>query len=220
MVQGELFREEGTVSNLSGSGFDRKKSLLSRFQLTISFDKFLIGLIGLTVVFVLTYSFGVEHGKRVMEKQIQTMFPAQTNPISTATQSAAEDHSAQPVQKKTVLLVGEPVSSEEQAAQEVVSEPAKAPPLAPERTVPSLPMAVLSKGRYTVQLVTYNNEQLAEREVRRLVSKGHEGFVIPSGSHFQVCVNYFETRTKAVYFLNRFPDSARYPDAYIRPVVR
>src|SRR3989338_1717667 len=75
-------------------------------------------------------------------------------------------------------------------------------------------------GHFTVQLVTYYDQKLAERETNRLKEKGYESFVIPSGKYFQVCTSYFDDRSEAKSFLREFPDSSRYPDAYVRPVVR
>ncbi|MBI1978049.1 MAG: SPOR domain-containing protein [Candidatus Omnitrophica bacterium] len=231
MVQGELFREESSSSGYGSSDLLRKKSFISRYQFVLTLDKFLIVLIGVTVVFVLTYSFGVEHGKRMMEKQFQKTIPIETASVLTTIIPTGKPSAVEPQGQEILLLAGEQQAHSESSRQEESGTGLKEMKTEPIRKKESddLPFTVgtpqaklmIAKGKlYTVQLVTYNNKQLAQREIERLKSKGFEGFVIPSGSYFQVCVNYFESRTKARDFLNGFSDSGRCPDAYIRPVVR
>jgi cell division septation protein DedD len=75
-------------------------------------------------------------------------------------------------------------------------------------------------GKFTVQLVTYNDKTQAENEISRLKSKGYEGFIIPSGHYYQVCASYFDTKSNARSQLEELKQTGRYPDAYIRPVIR
>lgn len=231
MVQGELFREESLSAGASSSEFLRKKSFLSRYQFRITLDKFLIVLIAMTVVFVLTYSFGVEHGKRTMEKQFQKAIPIEmTSPLTTVIPTSATPI-VQAQKQETFVLVGEEQKSSEISLQgkgsaglkemETKTIDEKASDDSPLTIGTPQAKLMIAKGKlYTVQLVTYDNELLAQREIKRLKSKGLDSFVIPSGSYFQVCVNYFESRTQARDFLKQFSDNTRYPDAYIRPVVR
>ena len=110
------------------------------------------------------------------------------------------------MEEETILIVNE----ESEEAVEAETVPKAAFPVAhPDR-----------KSDYTVQLVTYTTEALAIREVNRLKSSGYEGFVIPSGTYYQVCADYFASKLKARSVLERFRASGRYPGAYIRPVVR
>ena len=104
MVQGELFREENSISGLGG--LDRaRKSLLSGHQLTLGFDKALLVLIGLVIIFALTHSFGVEHGKRVMEKSLESILPAHSDTVSLETK--ANNPSLSQAPDETVILVNQ-----------------------------------------------------------------------------------------------------------------
>ena len=212
MVQGELFREESSVDSLNRFGFVKKRSFLSQHQLSLSLDKLFVILIAVMVVFVLTYSFGVEHGKRAMEKRLESLFPGHSETVATI-------HQADPVEsgtsKETILLVN---NEAEKSAPELVA--GQSVQTFSEPTTISPPVNMTKQGKYTVQLVTYMDQRLAEREVARLKSKGHEGFVIPSGRYFQVCVDYFENFLKAKDLLKQLRENGRYPDAYVRPVVR
>ncbi len=226
MVQGELFREESS-SYLDNLDSKAKRSFLSKYQFALTLDKLLLALIGMLVIFVLTYCFGVEHGKQAMEKRLQSSIPTHSETLSAAT--LGNDSLKKPAE--TVLLMkenapslGAPVASETKGEMEVEAKTAQQPiEAAPDSSKPTnlLPSADLTRqGAYTVQLVTYNNENMAAKEIERLKAKGHEGFVITSGRYFQVCANYFENHSKARSFLKQFRENGRYPDAFIRPVVR
>lgn len=215
MVQGELFREESSDFNSNV----RQKSFLSRYQIAVSFDKLFIVLIANIAIFALTYSFGVEHGKRSMEKHLETLFPAQSQMIQ-----AEPTDTREPIEgpSETVLLIENHANEEPQvhlkpaAPQKIGSREGLA-----NVNEPTSNAAEIKKvGNFTIQLVTYDNEELAKREINRLKSGGHEGFVIPSGKFYQVCANYFESKGKARTVLEKFKESGRYPDAYIRTVIR
>ncbi len=211
MVQGELFRDESSISGL-GSLDRARKPFLSRHQLTIPYDKLLLVLIAWVVVFALTYSFGVEHGKRAVEKSLESLLPAHTDTVSLTVEPKTSSKAS--AKEETVILVNqEPAVETEQVPrdQTVSNPPAPSP----------FPVADLAKkGSYTVQLVTYADEKQAIREIDHLKTKGQEGFVIPSGHYYQVCANYFDDKVKARNFLKQFRELSRYPDAYVRPVVR
>ena len=226
MVQGEFFREVSVNYNLNALDNRARKSFLSQHQFALTLDKVLLALIGILVVFVLTYSFGVEHGKQVMEKHLQALLPTHSETFPVANQESAS------VEKKeeAILMVKDTssitptttsVASDEKTALDTEASSNEQSTSEAVKSANSLPSVDLTKqGAYTVQLVTYDNESLAAKEIGRLKSKGHEGFVIMSGRYFQVCANYFESHTKARNFLKQFRENGRYPDAFIRPVVR
>lgn len=219
MVQGELFREESSSDRINHFGIDAKNSFLSHYRLTVSLDKLFLVLITIVVIFVLTYSFGVERGKRVMEKRLETLFPTHSETVATAPYSGDVEESM--TFEKTVLLVNDEESKAKEEAVEPIVEPVIQPLLQSTGTKRVSPSRDLTReGKYTVQLVTYVDQRLAEQEVTRLKSKGHGGFIIPSGRYFQVCVNYFENLSKARSLLKQLRENGRYPDAYVRPVVR
>lgn len=209
MVQGELFREEDNRLEAASEN----KSFLSRTRVSFTLDKGLFGLIGLMAIFVLTYSFGVEQGKRAMEFQSKTLtsMPAQASPQKTL-QSAPGDP-----QEGIVLMVDQTkgITSQARATEPEANEPVS-------REIPAKLAAAKSVpgGSYTVQLVTYKLEAQAQREIERLKTSGRNGFVIPSGRYYQVCADRFQTRGEAASALKRLRLENRYHDAFVRPVVR
>ena len=224
MVQGELFRDDSN----SPSGIERsKRSFLSRHQITFALDKIVLVFIAFVIIFALTYSFGVEQGKRDIEKHLDVFTPSHSDTVAVNVETVTP---ATPPSPETVLFVNQtpaqdtalPSASSIQPPELMpVSEEAKPLAAAIEVPKPLMPTVDLAKkGSFTVQLVTYNDEALAAREIKRLKASGHESFVILSGNYYQVCANYFDDKSKARGFLKHFSDLQRYPDAYIRPVVR
>lgn len=219
MVQGELFRDDNLGAHLRSSDFGAQNSFLRRYQLSLTLDKLILALMGILVIFVLTYSFGVERGKRAMEKRIEPLLLKGSDTIlgdQTSAQAPANG------QTETVLIVNEgkaaPTSSSLMAEPRTASVEVQ---VSTPKIQSTLPVPDLSrKAKYTIQLVTYKDEQQAAKEIERLQAKGFEGFVIPSGPYFQVCAHYAETKSKAQSFLNEFLREGRYPDAYVRPIVR
>ena len=239
MVQGELFTDQNSASGLGG--LDRaRKPFLSRHQVALGLDKLLLIFIAFVVMFALTYSFGVERGKRAVEKNFESLLPEHTDTVSIhvgasdSTQPAAGDETVILVnQNQNQLSVSEntPISPEANASNllssstlsEEVSQGLNQATLPADSAAPKPAFPIVDstkKGSYTIQLVTYGDEKQAVHEIDLLKAKGHAGFVIPSGSYYQVCANYFEDKAKAKSFLKQFSEISRYPGAYIRPVIR
>ena len=236
MVQGELFREEIASPFRDPSEARRGKSFLARHQLSMALDKFLLGLIGFVIVFVLTYSFGVEHGKRAMEKRFESLVLTQSETVAAPSPVLDEpamgasvatskgnavlivDHQKKPLPKANDGLKTQTVGEEKSIVARVSSEPLAGQAVVSTSVVPSRDLS--RKEKFTVQLVTYSDQSQAIKEIERLKTNGHEGFVIPSGRYFQVCVNYFENQAGARSSLKELRETGRYPDAYVRPVVR
>ena len=221
MVQGELFREEN-INGLNNINGIKPRSFLACHQLALTLDKLLIVAIGMVVVFALTFSFGVERGKRAMEKRLASLFPTRSEILP---REPVKEEPTSNSDHGTVLLVKDETSelqTTETAAE--VLKAAEGSSLINSDAAPtkesSSSTELVKQGKYTIQLVTYKDAKMAEREATRLKSNGHDSFVIPSGSYFQVCANFAETHSKAKLLLKQLRETGRYPDAFIRPVAR
>ncbi len=221
MVQGELFREDTHFEPQVGS----PRSFLSKYQITLKLDKALLLLIVMMFAFGLSHSFGVERGKRIMERKIEALIPTQTQTFSAP--DPMED--PQEVVESETLLVAKTGKQDLKLPTPPIEGPTGIslrrktivpPSEASETPTPPTPTELKKMGHFTVQLVTYDNKTLAEKEITRLKSKGYEGFIIPSGRFFQVCANYFDNKSKARTDLEALKQTGRYPDAYVRPVLR
>ena len=225
MVQGELFREDANFDSKIGS----QRSFLSKYQLTLRLDKILLLLIAAIFAFTLSHTFGVERGKRLMEKKYESAIPSQ---VQTVQPHDPMNDPNEIIESETVLMVNQAETATAPGNSIKVGLELPPPlegPLGRARLVRTPPIQVnvtptpseLKKlGNFTVQLVTYDSKSLADKEISRLKLKGYEGFIIPSGRFFQVCANYFDDKSKARSQLEEFKQTGRYPDAYVRPVTR
>ena len=75
------------------------------------------------------------------------------------------------------------------------------------------PKPVLSKP-YTIVLVTYKKQSLAEKEAAMLKKSGHPSFISTSGDYFLVCVGQYANSSDAKKALAFF--SAKYKSRYLK----
>lgn len=173
------------------------------------------------IVTGLVFYVGVKQGMLIKQNQAASMHAA----------IAAPETSARPVENATV---SQPVpggaNAASTAAQTEGAAAAAAPanaaaPQAPAEAAPKGPAgesaAAQSAGRFTLQLVTYSDPQLASEEVARLKKKGYDAFVLPSGRHHQICINRFEKAAEVREFqtgLRKKGELSRYPGSYVREI--
>ena len=157
-----------------------------------------VSLLGI-VVFVLAFSLGVERGKAIASEKLINVAPLngviakvsnQTKDISTevVVSQLSESPSASSEQVEAQVpshAEGEDVALVESGADATAAEPAP--------SVVDLP-----ESFYTIQMVTYVDSGRAQKQVMRLKEIGHEGFVVPSGRYYQVCIDQFKARSQAI----------------------
>jgi len=215
MVQGELFKEERFIA----TGSSGPKSFLSEHRLILTLDKLVVVFLSMAILTVLTYSYGVESGKRFMENKLEAILPAHSKILI-----QQEMNGKKPPEKEVVLMVNQnQAATAENASSGMNSDESFGKVQTGKKQMIPLQDASeepKAKGKYTVQLVTYTSEKRASEEINALKQKGFSGFIIPSGSYFQVCADYFQNTDEAKSFLRRLRQEGRYPDAYVRPVAR
>lgn len=211
-MQADLFQSSSPV--MDASRIARSQSgWLDRFSLTLRLDHLSIAAISALVLYVLVFSFGVEKGKRFALQELEAR-KIREEQISKELAKQGSINGAPTTEKK--------VFSAESAA---VGAPLIAPaskdsaPATENKTAEESTPEALSKGRYTIQIITFKSKTLAEKEVEKLASKGHQGFVVQSGKFFQVCVDRFETTRDANQKLGMLRSEGFIPpDAYVRPL--
>lgn len=211
MVQGELFREDGSFQ----PAIEGKHSFLSQYRVTLGLDKVLLLALAMIFIFTLSFSFGVEKGKRSMEQKMQSLIPAHVQTFGT---DGVSNDSREIVEAEATITLNPSDNTQLKIAKGSIQ--LNNVSVAQPNDVRPSKSELKKLGRFTVQLVTYDNQGLAEKEIARLKEKGYEGFVIPSGRFYQVCANYFDNKSQARTDLETLKGSGRYPGAYIRPVVR
>ena len=70
------------------------------------------------------------------------------------------------------------------------------------------------KGIYTIQLIAYKEETLAEREKNRLIRNKSDAFIIKSKNWYQVCAGTYATAKDAKIALDKF--SKTYKGCFVR----
>lgn len=221
-MQKDLFG--GTAAVAMPEVMGAKLSFLDRYRMSVRMDQALFLLIGLLVVYVLVFSFGVETGKRyamaelkaermkrehMVEELRSKMFPA-----------------AMPVETSAAKTVNTPSSLEAQAAAintmmpREIPAPAAATEAAPASTAEAAQGTVdIKTAKYTIQALTIASRATAEKEIQRLAQKGMKGFIISKGKLHMICVNGFDTRENANRNLKELKTQRLVPaDAYVRPM--
>ncbi len=214
MVQGELFLDDQNAGRTQGVS-----SFFSRNQLVLSLDKIILLLIAFLILFVLTYSFGYERGRRNAERELQT-FTAHIETLPTA-QPNLETPGVKAVPAEIKLETTQmPVTTEllpkteNVIHQERLAGPSNnvLNPLQLEELVD------LPKGKYTIQVATVLKREQAEREIAKLLSvKKGDPFFVERGKYFEVCIGGFDSVASARPLLNEFKTKGSYGDAFVRP---
>lgn len=195
-----------------------KMSFLDRYRMSLRLDQALFLLIGLLVIYVLVFSFGVETGKRYAQAELRSERMKRERMVeelrdkvfaSLATQTAIADAGALP-----------PISQLQQAVQSKidVDAPASSTALVAE-TPAAAAEASTPAGKFTIQIMTISSKAAAEKEVKRLTENGMKGFIIPRGKMQEICIDGFESREKASKTMKEWKTEGSIPtDAYVRPL--
>ena len=180
-----------------------KTSFLEKNFITLRLDQTIGLTLVLLVVYVLTFSWGVEKGKKSShESQVNRPVPAEVS--STETSQAVI---ASVAKTPSVAMIDESV-------------PMEVPIPVAELPKP-VAKVVKPEGKYTIQHVTYITQSAADREIQKLAKRGYSSFVIPSGKHLQVCIAAFQSRQDASQLLRQLKSQGLVAgDAYVRPMVR
>lgn len=184
-------------------------SFLEQTRVSLRLDHLLTLSIALMVGMALIYAGGIEKGKRSgwnlntsthSKQEIQTVksFPSEIKVTDTSAVSVPE------------MAMGEVLSASSVSR----STYSKTESLISTKKTTSTP-----DGSFTIQLATYRAESIAQKRIEALTSQGLEGFLIPSGSYYQVCVNGFSKKIEATQSLTRLKSKGIAPrDAYVRMI--
>ncbi len=190
-------------------------SFLDQKHIILRLDQLFVGLIAMGVGGALLYGAGVECGrqmafkdKRVVKVSKRVELPAvalsDPPPPSVAQLRKAVEASEIEVAPagRTLTETLHAESYSESRSEHVTTRALKRP-----------------HGGYTIQIATYKAQEIAERSVQTLVSRGMDGFVLSSGSFYQVCIHEYEDRKLASRRLSEMKTKGVIPkDAYVRVV--
>ncbi len=201
-MQTELF-DMPIPRTLSEDSPAPKTSFLEKNFITLRLDHSIGLTLVLLVIYVLTFSWGVEKGKK-SSPESQVIRSVSSGGLS---QEASQAVVASAAKTSAVVMTDESVP------REVPISVAELPK----------PVANVAKpdGKFTIQHVTYITQSAADREIQKLAQRGYSSFVIPSGKHLQVCIASFKSRQEASQLLKQLRSQGLVSgDAYVRPMVR
>lgn len=193
-TQFELFPNASAAQEL-----ERPRALSA--QLTVSGENLVILAIAGIMCLLLSFSIGVERGKRVSlpqraEPKTVLSEPSVVNVVQSPLQ--AESVSQEATRKISVPLPD--VST--QALKKDQESPRKA-----DKDVPA--------GSFTVQVASYKTEKVADREAESLKKKGYRDvYVVPKGAYVIVCVGNFSSKSDAKAYTSKLKN--RYADTVVR----
>ena len=180
-----------------------KTSFLEKTFITLRLDQAIGLTLALLVIYVLTFSWGVEKGKRSL-RESQGIRPVSAEAVSPA---ASQTIIASVAKTPSVVMTDESVPKEVPITVSELPKPAA--------------QVVRPDGKFTIQHVTYITQSAADREIQKLAKRGYSSFVIPSGKHLQVCIAAFQSRQDASQLLRQVRSQGLVSgDAYVRPIVR
>ena len=160
-------------------------------NITLTFDNIAVLAIALLMLMVLSFSLGVEKGKR-LARLSQPMSPS-VKPTTVTTPSAK---GVEPVHTQTPPVLTKPVNENHPVSVPVTTVSTT---VTTEKVVPIVQTALSTREDfYTVQVASFKQEKYARQEAMSLKQKGYEIFVIPKGQHSIVCVGRFAKKNEAM----------------------
>ncbi len=214
-MQSDLFEipMDASVSKPSGYHF----AFLERYRFTLRLDQAIIATIVMIIVYVLVFSFGVEKGKRFAMAELKAE-RAKREQMTEEFRDKLLERGILPVQGAVAVQPAVPVN---ETAVKSTPLPVPAAVVAPkvieQKETPAI--KTYPEGKYTIQMAIFKTQSMAEKTVKALGEKGIQGFFIPKGSHFEVCVSGFATMAQAKKALGDFKVKGIVPaDAYIRSI--
>lgn len=176
--------------------------------MTLSFENIIVLCIIFVMSLVLSYSLGVEKGKKTAQPAVgpvpgavQTARTAmEPEPVAAVPES--EDTAAPPeevIQIETVAPPAEVAEAEAEAEAMPVTETAE---------------SSVERDYFTIQVASFKLEKNAHKEADRLKDIGYDIFVLAKGDYSIVCVGKFIERQQALEFSSKL--KKRYNDCLVR----
>lgn len=178
-------------------------------RITVPIDKVYITLVVCIIAMIISFSLGVEKGKRI--HMAKADYGDYKDPLSVVSKEIKTDAS-EPQQKLNVDLQAEEAQTaetQELATQEIpaVEEPPKKDEIK-EKVIEEKQIF------YSIQLASYSRKDIALAEVSRLKKKGFEPILLEKGKYWALCVGRFKTKEEARTLTKNFKNS--YSDCFIR----
>lgn len=203
-TQQELFGEFASKETRKPDRFPSLNRAPKPIPIYASIDQIILVSIVLILLGCFVFFLGVLRGKSL----------ASQAPIKPAAQKAKAVSTA-PLQTRSVAPQ-KTLTTRPPASQIIAATAPVLTPKTPVQTRPaaSAPSAVDPTKPYTIQLVTFKKQDLADKEVAMLKKRGFYSFIIPSAGYFQVCAGQYASKEEARKDLKSL--ASRYKDCFLR----
>ena len=161
-------------------------------------DHAVLGVILLLIGTSVVFAFGVERGKHV----------ARTEPGIFEPSASVSQHQASAAGPGETLATRPPMGGKGSAAT------SSAPNTVPKQPSPKPGKTIVPKSRFAVQVVSYSQLKLAQRELQRLQQRGEEAFLVSSQDRTVLLVGPFVNKERASSKLVSL--KRRYQDCFVR----
>lgn len=203
-TQQELFGEFASKEARRPDRFPSLNRAPKPIPIYASIDQIILVSIILILLGCFVFFLGVLRGKSLASQEPLKPATQKTRAVSTV-----------PLQTRPVApqkaLAPKPAVSQTAAMQASTLNPKTPVQTKPPATVPSA--EDLTKP-YTIQLVTFKKQDMAEKEVAMLKKRGFYSFIIPSAGYFQVCAGQYASKDEARKDLKSL--TSRYKDCFLR----
>ena len=224
------FHNQSQFELFPGAVAPSKEKTNPRFystHLTLPLEKIIILGIIIIMSMVLSFSFGVERGKRFLRSQtISTLTlpagdgdekrierPTASSKPQNKLEKVTEVNSIQLTHKTSVGQKTPDIeSTPKKLSGQFVIHPTQEQ-VFKENVYDSDLNKIVDKG-YTIQVASFKKDTYAQKEAMALKNDGFEIYVIPKGKHLIVCVGKFAKKSEAELLSNKL--RKRYKDCLIR----
>jgi cell division protein FtsN len=164
-----------------------------------AYEKTILIIIGIVITGIVSFSFGVESGKRSVAQKGRVNFDMALNVPQ-----------AQPVKQPVVKQV-----LPQQPALKTFPVNAQAPiPAVENKGTISVPAVKSTIENYTIQVASYKSKTYAQKEAQALKKQGFVTLTLSKGNYIVLCVGNFNSKEKAQSFVSQL--KKRYQGCTIR----
>ena len=195
-------------------------------NVTLTFENLIVLVILALMMMVLSYSYGVERGKRVV---VSKYFKSEKAAAVAAARPAEKmpQNTTRPQGTQKTIVVDSTTTPEAASIGSTRKEipGAQNSALSLQKTLQTSPSVVYSQPQsaapsekpYTVQIASYKSEEYAKKQAQDFENKGYESLIMTKGSHIIVCVGHFAQQQEAEIFSDNFRKKFKeYKDCLVR----
>ncbi len=159
-----------------------------------NYEKTILTIIGIVFISIISFSLGVEKGKRLSASKNNSFFDIASSQLQ---------QKSKPIEKQ--------VSSETKGLDQKEEDQRL---VAKKAGITKESLSLTEKRGFTIQLASYTTKSLAQREAVGLEKKGFSTLILTKGRYMVLCVGNFPRKETAQSLLSEL--KKRYKDCYIR----